>query len=135
MLSILSNALNRSNNRDCSRHAHLFLSYHLIQVQLQMSVLSTKLNVLQYIVIKSNSSPSEFSIYLSTFFISMYNYLSTAKYICLPPFLFSLSITIFSLVIIIMYYSVVRGSMVNIYPLIILIIIELEREAVKKVFF
>ena len=31
-LSIYSNALNRSNNRDCSQRAHLFLNYHLIYV-------------------------------------------------------------------------------------------------------
>ena len=29
-LSILSNALNRTNNKDCSLRAHLFLNYHLI---------------------------------------------------------------------------------------------------------
>ena len=30
LLSILSNALNKLNNRDGSLRAHLFLSYHLI---------------------------------------------------------------------------------------------------------
>ena len=33
LLLILSNALNRSNNSDCSLRAHPLLSYHLIQAQ------------------------------------------------------------------------------------------------------
>ena len=32
LLLILSNALNRANNKDCSLSALLFLSYHLIHV-------------------------------------------------------------------------------------------------------